>query len=250
MSGGRPTTTRPRRSSPSSPWPKSRGLAGIGLWALGYDAGSIDDWKAIATVYRPAPPKHHKAAHKVVTRPRRSIGSSPARRPPSTSRRPGRQPPVPGAARRLTGRPRRRARQPGSPVRVVPAPGEDGQLVTPGDAGAGGLARTSPSRTPGLGDGQPIEPVVGQDRLHDHRPRRQQARPGRVDRMTLGGLRGRLAAQVGQRRQQPIQVEPRSSIAAGRTLTRFEAVPPTAISSAGCHSGAAPRPAAPRPASR
>lgn len=43
---------------------KSRGLAGIGLWALGYDNGSIYDWEAIATVYLPAPPKHHKVAHK------------------------------------------------------------------------------------------------------------------------------------------------------------------------------------------
>jgi spore germination protein YaaH len=41
---------------------KSRGLAGIGLWALGYDAGSIHDWKAIAAVYRP--PRHHKVTKK------------------------------------------------------------------------------------------------------------------------------------------------------------------------------------------
>ncbi len=43
---------------------KSRQLAGIGLWALGYDNGSVDDWKAIATVYRPIPPKHHKVVRK------------------------------------------------------------------------------------------------------------------------------------------------------------------------------------------
>ena len=42
---------------------KKRGLAGIGLWALGYDAGSIHDWKAIAAVYRP-PRTHHKVTKK------------------------------------------------------------------------------------------------------------------------------------------------------------------------------------------
>ncbi len=56
---------------------KSRGLAGIGLWALGYDAGSINDWKAIAAVYRSAqhhkvvkkaPPAHRTKAHKAVVK--------------------------------------------------------------------------------------------------------------------------------------------------------------------------------------
>jgi spore germination protein YaaH len=42
---------------------KTRGLAGIGLWALGYDNGSAANWKAIATVYKPVA-KHHKVVHK------------------------------------------------------------------------------------------------------------------------------------------------------------------------------------------
>jgi spore germination protein YaaH len=42
---------------------KTRGLAGIGLWALGYDNGSAANWQAIATVYKPVV-KHHKVVHK------------------------------------------------------------------------------------------------------------------------------------------------------------------------------------------
>ncbi|MGH2512623.1 MAG: glycosyl hydrolase family 18 protein [Candidatus Limnocylindrales bacterium] len=47
---------------------KGRGLAGIGIWALGYDAGSAANWQAIATVYRPAPKpaKPPKTVKKVV----------------------------------------------------------------------------------------------------------------------------------------------------------------------------------------
>ncbi len=35
---------------------KSRGLAGVGLWALGYDAGSAANWQALAKVFQPPPP--------------------------------------------------------------------------------------------------------------------------------------------------------------------------------------------------
>jgi spore germination protein YaaH len=62
---------------------KSRGLAGIGLWALGYDNGSAGDWKAIATVYKPA--VKHKVVHKAPpvhrVKPRKS---PPAHKPPAT----------------------------------------------------------------------------------------------------------------------------------------------------------------------
>ncbi len=44
---------------------RTSGLAGVGLWALGYDGGSISDWKAIATVFQPAPAKPPKAVKKI-----------------------------------------------------------------------------------------------------------------------------------------------------------------------------------------
>jgi spore germination protein YaaH len=49
---------------------RSRGLAGVGLWALGYDAGSAANWQALAQAFQPppakppAPPKPHKPAHR------------------------------------------------------------------------------------------------------------------------------------------------------------------------------------------
>jgi len=64
---------------------RSRGLAGIGLWALGYDNGSVGNWKAIATVYRPAPVRHHEVhrkslpAHRI--KPRKTV---PAHKPQGT----------------------------------------------------------------------------------------------------------------------------------------------------------------------
>jgi spore germination protein YaaH len=53
---------------------RSRGLAGVGLWALGYDAGSAANWQALARAFVPPPPakphhppkRIHKPAHKVV----------------------------------------------------------------------------------------------------------------------------------------------------------------------------------------
>ena len=51
---------------------RSRGLAGVGLWALGYDAGSAANWHVLARAFQrpPAKPHHlpkkiHKVTHKV-----------------------------------------------------------------------------------------------------------------------------------------------------------------------------------------
>jgi spore germination protein YaaH len=51
---------------------RSRGLAGVGLWALGYDAGSAANWQALAKAFQPPPPakpqraaKHHKPVHHI-----------------------------------------------------------------------------------------------------------------------------------------------------------------------------------------
>ncbi|HEY2888783.1 MAG TPA: glycosyl hydrolase family 18 protein, partial [Candidatus Limnocylindrales bacterium] len=40
---------------------KSRGLAGVGMWALGYDAGATATWQALAKAFQPPPPKKVKA---------------------------------------------------------------------------------------------------------------------------------------------------------------------------------------------
>jgi len=63
---------------------KSRGLAGVGMWALGYDAGASANWQALAKAFQPPPPKkvkvkkhtvHHarpkpKAIHKPKLKPK------------------------------------------------------------------------------------------------------------------------------------------------------------------------------------
>ena len=63
---------------------KSRGLAGVGMWALGYDAGATANWQALAKAFQPPPPKkvkvkkhtiHHakpkpKAIHKPKPKPK------------------------------------------------------------------------------------------------------------------------------------------------------------------------------------
>jgi spore germination protein YaaH len=49
---------------------RSRGLAGVGLWALGYDAGSAANWQALAKAFQPPPPaKPHPAPKKPVHKP-------------------------------------------------------------------------------------------------------------------------------------------------------------------------------------
>jgi GH18 family chitinase len=51
---------------------KTHGLAGVGLWALGYDAGSSLNWQVLARAFQrppakahPVPRKIHKIVHKV-----------------------------------------------------------------------------------------------------------------------------------------------------------------------------------------
>jgi hypothetical protein len=39
---------------------KSRGLAGVGMWALGYDAGATANWQALAKAFQLPPPKKVK----------------------------------------------------------------------------------------------------------------------------------------------------------------------------------------------
>ena len=43
---------------------RSRGLAGVGIWALGYDAGSAANWQALAKAFQPPPPAKPKPAPK------------------------------------------------------------------------------------------------------------------------------------------------------------------------------------------
>lgn len=40
---------------------KTSGLAGVGIWALGYDAGSAANWQVLAKSFQPPPPKPPKA---------------------------------------------------------------------------------------------------------------------------------------------------------------------------------------------
>ena len=225
MSGGRPTTTHPKPWSAKYSLAKSRHLAGIGLWALGYDTGSVDDWKAIATVYRP----FLRSTTRSFERLRRSIGPRPSEKG-AKAQGPGqvRTAHAPGVRRRLRLRPAGIV----SPVhrRIVPAAGQDGQPVAPG-AVRRAPGQHRPSRTPDSETVRSIEPEVTQDRLDDDRPGRQQAGPGGVDRVAHGSLGGRLAARSARAASNRSRSRTRSSVAAGRTLTRLEAVPPTAISS-------------------
>ena len=48
---------------------RSRGLAGVGLWALGYDAGSAANWQALAKAFRPPPPAKAQRVPKRVHQP-------------------------------------------------------------------------------------------------------------------------------------------------------------------------------------
>ena len=59
----------PRALAAKYAFARSRGLAGVGLWALGYDAGSAANWQVLAKAFRPPPAKPHhvpKRVHKPI----------------------------------------------------------------------------------------------------------------------------------------------------------------------------------------
>jgi len=55
---------------------RSRGLAGVGLWALGYDAGSSLNWQVLARAFQRPPAKAHplpKKIHKIVHKAKKHV---------------------------------------------------------------------------------------------------------------------------------------------------------------------------------
>jgi len=74
---------------------KTRGLAGVGLWALGYDAGSAANWTALAKAFVPPPPKvvKHKKHHpKPKPKPRPKPKPKKKKVPDAIVKRPGPKP--------------------------------------------------------------------------------------------------------------------------------------------------------------
>ena len=60
---------------------RSRGLAGVGLWALGYDAGSAANWQALAKSFQPPPPPKQVKAPKPVHHHKRKPKPKPKPKP-------------------------------------------------------------------------------------------------------------------------------------------------------------------------
>jgi spore germination protein YaaH len=81
---------------------KSRGLAGVGLWALSYDAGATANWQALAKAFQPPPPKppkvkkhhvhHPRPKPKVIHKPKVVHKPKPPAKPPKPTPASGRRP--------------------------------------------------------------------------------------------------------------------------------------------------------------
>ncbi len=60
---------------------RSRGLAGVGLWALGYDNGAAADWQVLAKAFQPPPKPHVKPKPKTHVKPKPKPKPKPATKP-------------------------------------------------------------------------------------------------------------------------------------------------------------------------
>ena len=208
---------------------KSRGLAGVGMWALGYDTGASRELAGPGEGL-PAAPAEGRQGQEAHGPPReaqaKAEGHSQAQAEAQAEAEAAQAGAGQEAHRRLTRRTSAEAlgADPPSPGPVTPAdPARRRRL---------GLSQNGPSRTPASDTDSSSRPRWARiaSRISDPAGRNR-ARVGLIAWRSAADDDGSLrrTSRAASRRCRSSR---RSSIAAGRTLTRFEAVPPTAISSA------------------